>query len=71
MCGANRDINDQPGEDVIISDHQITATEHEISLNGAKIVRIIGNVLKAARPLLERRTEGVVSDTAGQDAATE
>ena len=63
--------NNQPGEDVIISDNQITATEQAISLNGARNVRIIGNVLKAARPLFERRTEGVVSDTAGQNAATE
>jgi hypothetical protein len=67
----NSRYNDQPGEDVIISDNQITATEHAISLNGAKRVRIIGNVLKAARPLLERRTEGVVSDIADLDPATE
>jgi len=67
----NSRYNDQPGEDVIISDNQITATEHAISLNGARSVRIIGNVLKAARPLLERRAEGVVSDISNEDAATE
>lgn len=67
----NSRYNDQPGEDVVISDNQITATEHAISLNGARRIRIIGNLLKAARPLLERRAEGVVSDIADQKNSTE
>lgn len=54
--------NDQPGEDVLISGNQINAAEHAISLNGAVNVRISGNLLKAPRPLLQRRTESVISD---------
>jgi hypothetical protein len=64
----NSRYNDQPGENVIISDNQITASEHAISLNGARNVRISDNILMAAHPLLERRTEGVVSDIANLDA---
>ena len=65
----NSRYNDQPGEDVLISGNQITAAEHAISLNGATNVRISGNLLKAPQPLLQRRTEGVVSDTAEPDSA--
>tara|TARA_R110002073_G_scaffold41701_12_gene117637 strand:+ start:84 stop:938 length:855 start_codon:yes stop_codon:yes gene_type:complete len=54
--------NDQPGEDVLISGNQINAAEHAISLNGAVNVRISGNLLKAPRPLLQRRTESAISD---------
>ncbi|WP_197169529.1 glycosyl hydrolase family 28-related protein [Novipirellula galeiformis] len=54
--------NDQPGEDVLISGNQISAADHAISLNGAINVRIDGNLLKASQPLLQRRTESVVSD---------
>ena len=56
--------NDQPGEDVLISGNQISAAEHAISLNGTVNVRISGNLLKAPRPLLQRRTESVISDVA-------
>lgn len=59
----NSRYNDQPGEDVIISDNQITAADQAISLNGATNVRIHGNLLNAASPLLQRRTENVVTDT--------
>jgi polygalacturonase len=59
----NSRYNDQPGEDVIISGNRITASEHAISLNGAKNVRISGNSLKATTQLLQRRTEHVVTDT--------
>jgi hypothetical protein len=67
----NSRYNDQPGENVLISDNQITASEQAISLNGAKNVRIIGNLLTAPKPLLERRTENVVSDTTDSDPVSE
>lgn len=59
----NSRYNDQPGEDVVISGNQITAAEHAVSLNGAKNVRISGNLLKAPEELLVRRAEGIVTDT--------
>jgi hypothetical protein len=58
----NSRYNDQPGEDVLISANQITASEHAISLNGTTNVRIQGNLLKAAKPLLQKRTAGLISD---------
>lgn len=58
----NSRYNDQPGEDVLISGNQISAADHAISLNGVENVRISGNLLKAARPLLQRRAENVISD---------
>ncbi|HRX77484.1 MAG TPA: glycosyl hydrolase family 28-related protein [Pirellulaceae bacterium] len=63
VWGTSR-YNDQPGEDVIISDNKITATETAISLNGTKNVRIHGNLLTAPRRLLEKRTEGLTWDDA-------
>ncbi len=60
----NSRYNDQPGEDVVIYGNQITAAEHAISLNGAKNVRITGNLLKAPKQLLQRRAEGIVTDAA-------
>jgi len=62
----NSRYNDQPGEDVTISDNQITAAETAISLNGTKNVRIHGNTLKAPRQLLHRRTEDLMSDASEQ-----
>ena len=59
----NSRYNDQPGEDVVISGNRITAVEHAISLNGAKRVHISGNLLDAAKPLLQRRVEAVTTDT--------
>lgn len=59
----NSRYNKQPGEDVLISGNQITAAEHGISLNGATNVRISGNLLKAPKNLLQRRTVGVFTDT--------
>jgi len=58
----NSRYNDQPGENVIIADNQITAAETAISLNGAKDVRIHGNTLEAPQALLKRRTENLTSD---------
>jgi len=58
----NSRYNDQPGEDVLISDNQITAKETAISLNGTKNVRIQGNTLKASKLLLQKRTEGLATD---------
>ena len=63
--------NDQPGEDVLISGNQISAADHAISLNGAVNVRISGNLLKAPRPLLQRRTESVISDVVPPTPDTE
>ena len=54
--------NDQPGENVVISDNRISAAETGISLNGAKNVRIHGNVVTAPKLLLLKRTEGLKSD---------
>lgn len=65
----NSRYNDQPGEDVLISDNQITAVEHAISLNGTTNVRIHDNLLKANQPLLQRRTENLTTDT-DESAAT-
>lgn len=62
----NSRYNDQPGEDVIISGNRITAAEHAVSLNGAKNVRISGNLLKAPKQLLQRRAEGIVTDTTNE-----
>ena len=62
----NSRYNDQPGEDVIISGNRITAAEHAVSLNGAKNVRISGNLLKASKQLLQRRAEGIVTDTTNE-----
>jgi hypothetical protein len=64
----NSRYNKQPGEDVLVVGNQITAAEQAISLNGAKNVRITGNLLTAPRPLLERRTENVVSDNSIVDS---
>ncbi len=58
----NSRYNKQPGEDLIISDNQISGTETAISLNGTKDVRIHGNTLKAANLLRQKRTEGLDSD---------
>ena len=55
--------NDQPGEDVLISGNRIVVAKDAISLNGAKNIRISGNLLKAPTQLLQRRTEDVVTDT--------
>ena len=64
----NSRYNKQPGEDVLVVGNQITAAEQAISLNGAKNVRITGNLLTAPRPLLERRTENIVSDNSIVDS---
>ena len=64
----NSRYNDQPGEDVLISANQITASEHAISLNGTVNVRIEGNLLKAPKPLLQKRTSGLMSDTDEPDS---
>lgn len=58
----NSRYNKQPGEDVIISDNQITAQELAISLNGAKNVKIHGNILKAPKALSIKRAEGIETD---------
>jgi hypothetical protein len=58
----NSRYNDQPGENVLICANQITAGEHAISLNGTTNVRIQGNLLKAPKPLLQKRTAGLMSD---------
>jgi hypothetical protein len=58
----NSRYNDQPGENVIIANNQITATETAISLNGTKNVQIHGNTLRAQRRLLAKRTEELTTD---------
>jgi len=58
----NSRYNDQPGENVTISDNQITASETAISLNGTVNVRVHGNTLQAPKPLMAKRTEGLTSD---------
>jgi polygalacturonase len=58
----NSRYNKQPGENVIISDNQISAKELAISLNGAKNVKIHGNILTAPKPLSIKRAEGVETD---------
>ena len=59
--GASR-YRDQPAEDVICSENRITAGSLAIYLNGAKNVRIHGNILKAPRLLDVKRAESVVTD---------
>ncbi len=59
----NSRYNDQPGEDVLITGNQITASEEAISLNGVKNVHVSNNLLKAPIQLRQRRAEGVVTDT--------
>ncbi len=59
----NSRYNSQPGEDVTISDNQITAAKTAISLNGTKNVKIHGNTLNAPQKLLQKRTEALHSDT--------
>ena len=59
----NSRYNKQPGEDVTISDNQISGAETAISLNGTKNVRIYGNTLKASIQLRQTRTEELKSDT--------
>lgn len=61
--------NDQLGENVTISDNQITAAETAILLNGTKNVRIHGNTLKAPQSLVQKRTETLTTDTADEPAA--
>lgn len=58
----NSRYNDQPGEDVMVLGNHITANETAISLNGAKNVRIQGNLTDAEIPLKTRRTEQLTSD---------
>ncbi len=58
----NSRYNDQPGEDVTISDNQIRGVATAISLNGTKNVRIHGNTLKAAKPLRQTRTDDLTTD---------
>ena len=58
----NSRYNEQPGEDVTISDNQISEVETAISLNGTKNVRIHGNTLKATKPMRQTRTEDLQSD---------
>ena len=58
----NSRYNKQPGEDLLICENQITAQEKAIMLNGAKNVRIRGNLLKAPQLLEAKRAEGVESD---------
>lgn len=59
----NSRYNPQPGEDVTVSDNQITVAETAISLNGTSNVQIRGNTLKAPRTLWQRRTEKLTTDT--------
>jgi hypothetical protein len=65
----NSRYNKQPGEDVTISDNQISGAETAISLNGTKNVRIHGNTLKTAKPLRQTRTEGLKSDIEQAESA--
>ena len=58
----NSRYNKQPGEDVVISDNQISARETAIMLNGAKNVKIHGNILKAPKLLDTKRAEGIETD---------
>lgn len=60
----NSRYNSQPGEDVTISDNQITAAKTAISLNGTKNVKINGNTLQAPQKLQQKRTEGLQSKIA-------
>ncbi len=64
----NSRYNAQPGEDVTIADNQITAAATAISLNGAKNVKIHGNILHAPQPLSQKRAEGVSDDIEGPTA---
>ena len=59
--------NDQPGEDVVIADNQVSAGETGVSLNGVKNVTLRGNqfTLRDAgedgkKTVLVKRAEGVV-----------
>ena len=64
VWGTSR-YNDQPGEDVIISENRIEARTTAISLNGTKNVRIANNILslgQEAKPVVVKRTEELVSD---------
>ena len=54
--------NDQLGEDVTISDNQITAHGTGILLNGTKDVRIHGNRVSAEVPLVIKRTTNLKTD---------
>ena len=58
----NSRYNSQSGEDVIVADNKITATNTAISINGAKNIRIHGNITHAQSPLQTRRTELITSD---------
>jgi hypothetical protein len=58
----NSRYNKQSGEDVTISDNQISGAKTAISLNGTRNVRIHGNTLKAAKLLGHKRTEELTSD---------
>ena len=58
----NSRYNSQLGEDVTISDNQITAGKTSISLNGTKNVRIHGNTLIAPQKVAQKRTESLQSD---------
>ncbi|MFT4690610.1 MAG: polygalacturonase [Limisphaerales bacterium] len=58
----NSRYNKQPGENVIISDNQITALEKAIYLNGAKNVKIHGNILNAPKLFSATRAEGIETD---------
>lgn len=60
----NSRYNSQPGEDVTVAENQITAAETAISLNGARNVRIHGNMLTAPQSLLQKRTEDCTFDCA-------
>ena len=57
----NSRYNDQPGQDVIVTDNRITANT-AISLNGTDNVRIHGNITRGDLPLRVRRTENLNSD---------
>jgi len=58
----NSRYNKQPGEDVLISDNRISAKDTAIMLNGAKNVRIHGNILDSPQLLKKSRTEGLNAD---------
>ncbi len=62
IWGTSR-YNPQPGENITISDNQITSAETAISLNGTKNVIIHSNNLKAPNKLLQKRTEELKTDT--------
>ena len=64
VWGTSR-YNDQPGENVIISENQIEARMTGVSLNGTTNVQIANNLLTLDEepvPLLVKRTEKLVSD---------